>query len=140
MKNKITLILGVICAAQTAALIYIFTFTMPMQKDGGWWVFKSPNEEILRWDLPDSRGHMVLTSFPGALCGVVYFPAQNPNQKSFSIDVGQSYVSTSTSYDGKEGARVLIVDKDGDGIPDIKSLKGSTRTLVKKLSFLETEN
>ena len=101
MKSKIPLILGLICSAQAAALIYIFTFTMPMKKDGGWWVFKSSKDEILRWDLPDSKGHMVLTSFPEALCGVVYFPNKNPDKKSYSIDVGQSYVSTSTGFDGR---------------------------------------
>lgn len=140
MKNKLTLCLAILCAAQAGALFYLLTFTKPLKKDGGWWIFESTKDEILRCNLPDSRGYMVVRLFPEALSGIVYFQPTEMGGHSYTIDIGLDYVSTSTAYDSRESGKVLIVDKNGDGLPEFRSVKVGSEPILRKLSFHEEEN
>jgi hypothetical protein len=47
--------------------------------------------------------------------------------------------STSTSYD-KAGVRIWIMDKDGDGMPDIKSMKSADRLSLSFYHFMKPKN
>lgn len=139
MKKSLAIFLAVVCALQTAAIGYLLAFTKPLKKDGGWWVFEGSLDEILRCNFPDSRGYLVVRSFPNALSGVTYFQAPEQGGRSYSIDIGLGYTSLSTAYNLGDGSSVYISDKDGDGYPELKSIKADSQRRLITLSFLEKE-